>query len=112
MKLYPSRNLYIDQGVSFTTEINLGYQEDGFDVDDWSFTCSVAKNYSTSIILEGLVEVSETDSEKIILSFDADDTALIKPDKYQYDVIMTNDLTEEKRKIASGYIFILETITR
>lgn len=106
-------NLYIDQGIDFTTPIELS-GDDGSDfvITDQTFFCQARKIYSTSIIVSANVDVSIGDPPNDInLIIPGSATEITVPGKYQYDIIMLES-NGSKKKLLEGLMFILPTITQ
>ena len=105
-------NIYIDKGCDFRTTIEL-FNEVGTDYSSseiavYSFYSSIKKVYSDSTsIVNFTIETSNND---ITLVLTDQQTDLIKPGKYQYDVIMQKQ-TGERSKIVEGLAFIVDTVT-
>lgn len=111
-------NLYIDQGVDYKLNINIIVPNDDidFDLDDWDFSASAAKLYSSSIAITAemtkIPATEENPINSVEMYIPPDQTYDLEPGKYMYDVLMHNTDTEETRKILEGLIFILPSITR
>lgn len=101
-------NFYIDQNADFRATIEL-FDADDEDlvIDSYDFFASIKKVYSSSKIVDFTIEKNEND---VTLVLTDQQTASLKPGKYQYDVFMRKP-TGELSKIVEGLAFIVESIT-
>ncbi len=103
-------NIYVDQGTDFSTFLNLSTSDGIYDLTTQQFTCDVRKVFSsTSLFSPTFVVEPGGESGVVEMIISPEDTANLEPGKYQYDVIMTNNVIREK--ILEGLIFILPTMT-
>lgn len=105
-------NLYVDQGVDFLLRLEVVLDENTS--EGLNFYSSARKIYSTEKLLDFTAFVEENGSELTIdlnLFIGAEKTADLKPGKYQYDVIYTNQSGNVK-KLLEGLLYIIPTITR
>jgi hypothetical protein len=106
-------NLYVDQGVDFSTTLNLFTDSgDEFDISSQTFSCDVRKVFSSvvSFSAEIIIEPGGIDGT-LELRIPSDETVNIEPGKYQYDVIMQSN-SGLREKILEGLIFLIPTVTR
>lgn len=105
-------NLYVDQGVDFAVVLDL-FDTAGanFDITEQVFKCEVKKVYSSTVSFEAVVTVNTNDANlnNLDLSVPAASTALVKPGKYQYDIVMSDG--SQKYKLLEGLMFILPTVS-
>jgi hypothetical protein len=104
-------NIYIDKGLDFRTELNL-FNDEGVEYDDatiavYQFHSSIRKVYSSTASANFTVEVANND---ITLVLTDQQTDLLAPGKYQYDVVMEKQ-TGELTKIVEGLAIVVDTIT-
>lgn len=104
-------NIYIDKGMDFRTAIEL-FNEDGEEYQDvtiqvYNFYSSIRKVYSSQSLVDFTIEKANND---ITLVLTDQQTATLKPGKYQYDVIMQKQ-TGELSKIVEGLAIVVDTIT-
>lgn len=104
-------NIYIDRGMDFRTAIEL-FNEDGEEYQDvtiqvYNFYSSIRKIYSSQSLADFTIEKANND---ITLVLTDQQTATLKPGKYQYDVIMQKQ-TGELSKIVEGLAIVVDTIT-
>lgn len=104
-------NIYIDKGCDFRTAIELfneaGEEYDNATIAVYEFYSSVRKVYSSQSLVDFTIEKSNND---ITLVLTDQQTDLLKPGKYQYDVIMKKT-TGELSKIVEGLVIVVDTIT-
>ena len=106
-------NIYVDQGVDFSTIVDLIDSEGvDFDITDQQFFCYVRKVYSTSLAFQGtiIIDTNDNDKNNIELFIAGTTTENVAPGKYQYDVIMKSGTTTTK--ILEGLLILLPTITK
>lgn len=102
--------LYIDQGTNFLIELDV-FDDTGTSLDlaGYSVSSSIRKIYSTSTVANFVAEITE--ENQIVLSLTAEATEVIRPGKYQYDVLLTSS-ENVRTKIVEGLLFVLPTMTR
>lgn len=101
-------NIYIDQGTDFRISLELfDGDDDDLVISTFSFFADMRKMYSSARAAEFTVEKNEND---ITLVLDAEQTALLKPGKYEYDVLMRKS-SGELSKIVEGLAIVIPTIT-
>ena len=104
-------NIYIDKGTDFRTAIEL-FNDEGAEYSDavinvYNFYSSIRKVYSSTSVADFTIEKANND---ITLVLTDQQTYLLKPGKYQYDVIMQKQ-TGELSKIVEGLAIVVDTIT-
>ena len=106
-------NIYVDQGVDFSTTIDL-FDSEGvdYDITDQQFYCYVRKVYSTSVAFQGtiIIDTNDNDENNMELSIPGSVTEDVQPGKYQYDIIMKSGTSTTK--ILEGLLILLPTITK
>lgn len=105
-------NLYVDQGVDFLLRLNVVLDDNS--MEGLNFYSSVRKVYSSAKLFDALVTVEQAGEDFVVdlsLFIGAEKTANLKPEKYQYDVIYTNQDGIVK-KLLEGILYIIPTITR
>lgn len=105
-------NIYIDQGVDFS--MNLELESTGgtnFDVSGKEFFCQARKFYSSSLtpIVFSVEEIPGEPNNDLILSLPGTESIKFKPGKYHYDVLMRTD--SNIIKVLSGILFLEPTYT-
>lgn len=104
-------NLYVDQGVDFSIDLDVSIDGEVITLDDKDFYCSFAKLYSTTPTANAAVVPLVGNNSIIELSVSGETTENISPGKYVYDVIMVSP-SGTKTKILEGLITVIPTITR
>lgn len=105
-------NIYIDKGTDFRTAIEL-FNDEGAEYSEvqmavYNFYSSIKRIYSDSTsVVDFTIEKANND---ITLVLTDQQTAALKPGKYQYDVIMQKQ-TGELSKIVEGLAIVVDTIT-
>jgi hypothetical protein len=104
-------NIYIDKGCDFRTAIELfneaGEEYDNATMSVYNFYSGIRKIYSSEVLVNFTIEKANND---ITLVLTDQQTDLLKPGKYQYDVIMQKT-TGELSKIVEGLVIVVDTIT-
>lgn len=106
-------NLYVDQGTSFRTSLELE-NTDGTDypVSGKEFFCSIRKVYSSTAAFDADIEIVTNGVTNVLnLIITPDMTKNIEPGKYQYDVFM-KETNGQVSKLLEGLLFIIPSITK
>lgn len=104
-------NLYIDQGTTFSTEIEVFQSNENLNVDDFNFYSSIKKLYSSLISADFFI-TKDANTNSIQLSMDREITGDLVPGKYLYDVLKVDTSTGASSKVQEGLVFVIETMTR
>jgi|TARA_B110000238_G_C16026989_1_gene395691 hypothetical protein len=104
-------NIYIDKGLDFRTSLEL-FNEAGTAYTDaeiqvYNFYSGLRKVYGVTAAASFTVEKANND---ITLVMTDQQTDLLTPGKYQYDVVMEKQ-TGELTKIVEGLAIVVDTIT-
>ena len=105
-------NIYIGQNTTFSTGINV--RDDNnipFNITNYTFLSDARKVFSSSKIFSFTTTKIANTVGQLDLSLSANTTLGLNPGKYQYDVIMINNLNE-RTIVLEGLVFILDTMTR
>jgi hypothetical protein len=107
------QDLFIEQGTTFSTEINL---DDSYgtpyDLTNFSVKSQAKKSYYTNTIsLEFDASIINPAAGTISISADAHTTANIAPGKMVYDVIITELDTGTVTRVLEGQIFLSPSVT-
>tara|TARA_R110000868_G_scaffold145474_1_gene365686 strand:- start:451 stop:777 length:327 start_codon:yes stop_codon:yes gene_type:complete len=101
-------NIYIDQGTDFRFSVELFDATDAeLGIETYDFFASMRKVYSSPIIANFNIEKSGND---ITLVLTDEQTILLKPGKYQFDVMMRKT-SGELSKVVEGLAFVVPTIS-
>lgn len=106
-------NLYVDQGTTFSTIIDLTNQ-DGTPLYLTGFTVAaqMRKSYQTSSFTAFNATVFNSNRGQIRLQLVPSTTSGMQAGRYLYDVEITNTLTLEKFRVLEGIVVITPEITR
>jgi hypothetical protein len=105
-------NLYVDQGTDFYAFIQLFSNDIELNVSDITFFGSVRKVYSSALAFNIRVTiVPNGPTNDVELYIAAEDTIDLEPGKYEYDIMMSRNLTS-REKILEGLVIVLPSITR
>lgn len=103
-------NIFADQGSDFSTQIDLS-DSVNFDMSTYTAAGRVAKSYDGST--KATFAASINAEEKIVtISLTASQTALLKPGRYLYDVIIVSaDSPPDVTRILEGQIDVTPGVT-
>jgi hypothetical protein len=106
-------NLYIDQGTTFSTIIDLTNQ-DGTPLllNGITVAAQMRKSYQSSTFTNFIATVFNTERGQIRLQLAPNTTSAMQAGRYLYDVEITNTLTLEKFRVLEGIAVITPEITR
>jgi len=101
-------NIYMDKGTDFRQSLDLfDAMDEVLGITTYNFFASMKKVYSTTKLLDFTIEKNES---SITLVLTDQQTAELKPGKYQYDVIMQKT-SGELSKIVEGLAIVVDTMT-
>lgn len=107
-------NLVIDSGSDFSQTFTLEESETNSPLNLTSYTVSSQMRKwagsSSAISFTTSIEYPST-SGKINISLTSEQTKLIKPGRYVYDVLLTDSFTI-KNKVIEGMVLVREGVTR
>lgn len=105
-------NLYIDQGILFSTDLDINGNDGGvLDITGYTFLGSARKIYSTAtVVFNFTIQVVDAINGKILINVLPLDTKYAAPGKYLYDILMF-DPSGNASKLLEGLVFIIETMT-
>lgn len=106
-------NIYLDQGVDFSTAIDLKTQSgEDYALPPGQVIVKAAKVYSEGIAFQGVATLVNNNPEiNLTLSFPGSITQDIDPGRYQYDVIHIDSSTSKNTKLMEGYITVKPSIS-
>ena len=106
-------NMYVDQGTDFFVNLELlTDQGEDFIADNRSFFCQVRKLYSSSLTFSVECTLTPGFTNSLDLFIESDKTTNVEPGKYQYDVVMVDDINIFQEKILEGLMFIVPSTTK
>ena len=104
-------HLVIDQGTSFTTDLNLT-DDNGDPLHLYNYTAnSLIKKWYTSQTSIPFTTSINVDSGAITLSLDANTTASLMAGRYVYDVDVTQISTNTVSRILEGMVTVTPSVT-
>lgn len=106
-------NLYIDQGTTFSTIIDLTNQ-DGSPINLATYTVQsqMRKSYQSSTATSFTASVFNAAKGQIKLELSPSATSNIQAGRYLYDIEITNSNTQEKFRVLEGIVVLTPEITR
>lgn len=106
-------NLYIDQGTTFSTVVDLQNQDGTvMDLGGYSVASQMRKSYQSSSFTPFVASVENPTAGQIKLVLAADTSSAMKAGRYLYDVEITNLLSGEKFRVLEGIAILTPEITR
>lgn len=105
-------NLVIDQGTTFSADLNLTDDNgDNLDLTGFSANSQMRKWYtsSNSVVFETYINI---DTGQITLSLSANQTNLLTAGRYVYDVEITQTSTNTVSRIVEGIVTVTPQVTR
>ena len=104
-------NLYIDQGTDFAVSLDVvDFDGEIVNLTGVSFESDAKKVYSESVVFTFGIVVTDAAEGKMEMSISAENTSVIPPGKYKYDLIITL-ATTKKLKLLEGIAFVIDTVT-
>jgi hypothetical protein len=101
-------NLFIDQGSNFTSVID---ETGDLDLTNYSAIAKIAKSYDGTVKSTFTTSIDIATS-KITISLTAAQTAALKPGRYVYDVIITDDSSPVVvTRVLEGQIHVTPGVT-
>lgn len=104
-------NLVIDQGTTYSTDINLTDENgDPLNLSGYSANSQIRKHYTSSNSIVFSTTINAT-SGVITLSLNANQTANIVSGRYVYDIELT-DASNSISRIVEGIVTVTPQVTR
>lgn len=104
-------NLVIDQGASFSADIDLVDSNDEiYDLTGYTVASQMRKNYTSSAAVTFVCSTYGANG-KIFLTLTSDTTSNIEPGRYLYDVEITSP-GGVKTRVVEGVVTVTPGITR
>jgi len=106
-------NLYIDQGTTFSTIIDLTNQDGSpLVLSGYTVQSQMRKSYQSSTSISFTASVYDAGKGQIRLQLAPSATSNIQAGRYLYDIEITNTNTQEKFRVLEGIAVITPEITR
>lgn len=106
-------NLYIDQGTTFSTIIDLTNQDGSpLILNGYTVQSQMRKSYQSSTSTSFTATVYDANKGQIRLQLAPSATSSMQAGRYLYDIEITNTNTQEKFRVLEGIVVITPEITR
>ena len=108
------QDLFIEQGTTFSTEINLDDAYGSpYDLSNFSVKAQAKRSYYTNrIAIDFDTLIIDPASGTIQISADSSVTANVSPGKLVYDVIISDGNTGAVTRVLEGQIFLTPSVSR
>lgn len=105
------RNIYIDQGSTFTLSLNVSDQYgDIKDLSDYTVAGQIRKSYYSTTAVDFSAEASLPLEGEITISLTSEQTNNLKAGRYVYDVEIASEL--ETVRVIEGIVVVNPGVTR
>jgi len=106
-------NLVINAGSDFTQSFTLEGSETNsvFDLNGYTVESQMRKWYGSSSSTNFTAEIIVPSDGKISISLTSTQTTSLKPGRYVYDVVITDDFGT-KNRVIEGMVLVTEGVTR
>ena len=107
-------NLIINSGSNFTQTFDLAQSDDSgpLNLSGFTVTSQFRKHAGSATKHDFTTRVDDASTGKITLSLSATQSAVPKPGRYVYDIIITKTLSSEVTRVVEGSVLIREGVTR
>jgi hypothetical protein len=107
-------NLYIDQGTTFSTVIDLTNQDNSpMNLTGYTIQAQIRKSYQSSTFWNFTASVYGVPTNgQIRLQVAPATTSAMRAGRYLYDIEITNTTTQDKYRVLEGIVVISPEITR
>jgi len=104
--------LVIDQGATFTANVNITSDTDGSGFDLTGFTASsqMRKSYYSSTAYDFTVSASNSANGEVLIQMSSANTANLSPGRYVYDLLISDG--NSKTRVIEGIVTVLPSVTR
>jgi hypothetical protein len=104
-------NLYIDQGSTFSAIITIkGSDGNPINLTGFTVASQMRKSYGSTTAYSFVTTVHDALSGKVKLFLSAENSSLIKPGRYLYDIEITINST--KTRVVEGLVILTPEITK
>jgi hypothetical protein len=104
-------NLYIDQGSTFSAIITIrGSDGNPLNLTGFTVASQMRKSYGSTTAYSFNASVYDAATGKVRLQLSAEQSSLIKPGRYLYDIEITSG--SNKTRVVEGLIIISAEITK
>lgn len=107
-------NLVINAGCDFSQSFNLESIEtnSAFSLVGYGISAQMRKWAGSSTAVNFTAYINESDSSSLIISLTADQTKNLKPGRYVYDVVISDQYSTTKNRVIEGMVLLREGVTR
>ena len=106
------QNIVIDQGTTFSLDINLTNDDaSAKDLTNYTVASQMRKSYEASTATS-FTCVKEDNTGKVTFSLTATQTATLKPGRYVYDVEITGTSPVETLRVLEGLVTVTPEVTK
>ena len=107
-------NLIVNSGSSFEQTFDLAKADDSgpLDLDNATVTSQFRKHAGSTTKHDFTTEIDNASEGKLSISLSATQSAVPKPGRYVYDIIITKTLSSEVTRVVEGSVLIREGVTR
>jgi hypothetical protein len=105
--------LFIEQGASFTTDVDVtDANGNPKDLTDYSVYSQIRKSYYSTTSFDFDITIDDAPNGTIKMDMDPELTSSIRAGRYVYDVVIKNDETNEVTRIFEGIATVLPRVTK
>lgn len=106
-------NLVVNAGSTFSQTFELAESDDSgpLNLDGFTVAAQFRKHAGSSTKHDFTTLVSDAAAGKVLISLSATASAVPKPGRYVYDIVITN-AASEKTRVVEGSVLVREGVTR
>jgi hypothetical protein len=108
-------NIVINSGADFIQSFNLENDETDspLDLTDYEVNAQFRKwSGSSTSVSFGATIADPPNSGRILLTLSPEDTVSLKPGRYVYDILITDNFNRIKTRVVEGMVLVREGVTR
>jgi len=105
-------NLVVNTGANFSQTFTLSSTDDNsaFNLDGYTATSQIRKWAGAVGVTTFTAEIADAESGTIIISLTNAQTALLKPGRHVYDIVVTSGAV--KQRVVEGAVLVRQGVTR
>jgi hypothetical protein len=105
--------LFIEQGASFNTDVNISDANGApKDLTNYSVYSQIRKSYYSTTSYDFTINITDPINGIVEMDMSSELTSNIHPGRYVYDVVIKNNDTQQVTRIFEGIASILPRVTR
>lgn len=104
-------NLYVDAGSTYSNTIVARIGESTINLTDHTVKSQIRKSYGSSVAYNFTATISNSAAGQILLQLTSEQSDLIPPGRWLYDVEITS-LSGVKTRVAEGIVVVTPQITK